>query len=89
MDIRFTAPTPLQYFASLVQNDDTLPLFEAAASLAQDEYPELDIEQVLGDVDQLPSVGPGQGLSPVKWCNKSGQRSAAVPDVKFLSKCCC
>ncbi|MES2183917.1 MAG: tetratricopeptide repeat protein [Pseudomonadota bacterium] len=53
MEIRFAAPTPLQYFASLVQNDDTLPLFEAAASLAQDEYPELDIEQVLGDVDQL------------------------------------
>jgi hypothetical protein len=22
-------------------------------------------------------------LSPVKWCNKSGQRSAAVPDVIF------
>jgi len=29
------------------------------------------------------------GLSPVKWCNKSGQRSAAVPDVIFFSKCCC
>jgi len=28
-------------------------------------------------------------LSPVKWCNKSGQRSAAVPDVKISSKCCC
>jgi len=28
-------------------------------------------------------------LSPVKWCNKSGQRSAAVPDVEFPSKCCC
>jgi len=26
-----------------------------------------------------------QGLSPVKWCNKSGQRSAAVPDVEFSS----
>jgi hypothetical protein len=30
-----------------------------------------------------------QRLSPVKWCNKSGQRSAAVPDVDFSSKCCC
>jgi len=28
-------------------------------------------------------------LSPVKWCNKSGQRSAAVPDVDFSNKCCC
>jgi regulator of sirC expression with transglutaminase-like and TPR domain/catechol 2,3-dioxygenase-like lactoylglutathione lyase family enzyme len=31
----------------------TFPLLEAAASLAQDEYPELDVQQVLGDVDQL------------------------------------
>jgi len=23
--------------------------------------------------------GGGGGLSPVKWCSKSGQRSAAVP----------
>ena len=26
---------------------------EAAVAIAQDEYPELDVEQVLGDVDQL------------------------------------
>ncbi len=45
--------TPLAYFASLVQSDDHLPLLEAAASLAQDEYPELDVQQVLGDVDQM------------------------------------
>jgi uncharacterized SAM-dependent methyltransferase len=36
-----------------VQSDDDFPLLEAAASLAQDEYPELDVQQVLGDVDQL------------------------------------
>ena len=53
MDLSFNAPTPLQYFASLVQSDEQFPLLEAAASLAQDEYPELDVEQVLGDVDQL------------------------------------
>ena len=53
--VHFTAdiPTPLEYFASLVQSDEHFPLFEAACSLAQDEYPELDIQQVLGDVDQL------------------------------------
>ena len=33
--------------------DDELPLLEAAACLAQDEYPELDVEQVLADVDRL------------------------------------
>jgi regulator of sirC expression with transglutaminase-like and TPR domain len=46
-------PTPLDYFASLVQNDANFALFEAAVSLAQDEYPELDVQAVLGDVDGL------------------------------------
>jgi regulator of sirC expression with transglutaminase-like and TPR domain len=46
-------PTPLEYFATLVADDEAFPLLEAAASLAQDEYPELDVQQVLGDVDQL------------------------------------
>ena len=53
MDLSFHAPTPLQYFASLVQSDDHFPLLEAVASLAQDEYPELDVQQVLSDVDHL------------------------------------
>ena len=53
MHFSLEAPTPLAYFATLVQSDDHFPLLEAAASLAQDEYPDLDIQQVLGDVDQL------------------------------------
>ena len=53
MDLSFTPPTPLAYFASLVQTDDDLPLLEAAASLAQDEEPALDVEQVLDGVDRL------------------------------------
>lgn len=53
MDLRFSAPTPLAYFRTLVQSDDHFPLLEAAASLGHDEYPELDVQQVLGDVDQL------------------------------------
>ena len=53
MHISYQAPTPLEYFAALVHSDEHFPLLEAVASLAQDEYPELDIEQVLGDVDQL------------------------------------
>ena len=53
MTLRLTVPTSLEYFASLVQSDDQFPLLEAAASLAQDEYPELDTQQLLGDVDQL------------------------------------
>lgn len=53
MQFSFSAPTPLEYFTSLVQSDDHFPLLETAISLAQDEYPELDVQQVLGDVDQL------------------------------------
>jgi regulator of sirC expression with transglutaminase-like and TPR domain len=53
MTFSFQTPTALEYFASLVHSDDHFPLLEAAASLAQDEYPELDVQQVLGDVDQL------------------------------------
>lgn len=53
MNLSLAAPTPLGYFASLVQSDDGFPLFEAAVSLAQDEYPDLDVQQVLGEVDQM------------------------------------
>ncbi len=53
MPLSFEPPSPLAYFATLVQSDEQFPLLEAAASLAQDEYPDLDVQQVLGDVDQL------------------------------------
>jgi regulator of sirC expression with transglutaminase-like and TPR domain len=53
MTFSFQAPTALEYFDSLVKSDEEFPLLEAAASIAQDEYPELDVQQVLGDVDQL------------------------------------
>ena len=53
MPLNLAVPSPLQYFSSLVESDAHFPLLEAAVSLAQDEYPDLDVEQVLGDVDQL------------------------------------
>jgi regulator of sirC expression with transglutaminase-like and TPR domain len=53
MRLDLTPPTPLEYFGALVESDDEFPLLEAACALAQDEYPELDVQQVLGDVDQL------------------------------------
>ncbi|WP_114968718.1 SirB1 family protein [Rhodoferax ferrireducens] len=53
MKLSLAVPTPLEYFTSLVQSDADFPLLEAAVSLAQDEYPELDVQQVLGEVDQL------------------------------------
>lgn len=53
MNFAQSAPSPLAYFSLLVHSDEDFPLLEAAASIAQDEYPELDVQQVLGDVDQL------------------------------------
>lgn len=46
-------PTPLDYFASLVGSDDHFPLLEAAASIAQLEEPELDVEMVLEEVERM------------------------------------
>lgn len=53
MPLNWSAQTPLSYFASLVQSDEHFPLLEAAASLAQDEEPLLDVQQVLDDVARL------------------------------------
>ncbi|MES2944693.1 MAG: tetratricopeptide repeat protein [Pseudomonadota bacterium] len=53
MQLNLAVPSPLQYFSSLVESDEHFPLLEAAISLAQDEYPDLDVQQVLGDIDQL------------------------------------
>ncbi len=53
MPLSLVPPTALAYFESLVGDDDHFPLLEAAISLGQDEYPDLDIQQALGDVDQL------------------------------------
>ena len=53
MVLSFRAPSPLEYFAALVREDDGFPLLEATAAVALDEYPELDVQTVLGDVDQL------------------------------------
>lgn len=53
MNLSLAVPTPLEYFASLVQSDADFPLLEAAVSLAQDEYADLDVQEVLGEVDQL------------------------------------
>lgn len=45
--------TPLSYFKSLVGAEEQFPLLEAAASIAQDEEPQLDIQEVLATCDAL------------------------------------
>lgn len=51
--MQFSAPTPLDHFATLVAEDASLNLLEAAISLAQDEHPRLDVQAVLAEVDGL------------------------------------
>ncbi|WP_429497587.1 SirB1 family protein [Robbsia andropogonis] len=43
----------LDYFGALVADDEGLPLTEAALSLAQDAYPQLDVQAALADIDGL------------------------------------
>lgn len=43
----------LEYFAMLVQQDDSIPLFEAALSIAQDVYPDLDLDTHQTEIDTL------------------------------------
>ena len=53
MNLSLTAPSPLDYFTALVERDIEFALFEAAISLAQDEYPDVDVQSVLNEVDHL------------------------------------
>ncbi|HLX01665.1 MAG TPA: tetratricopeptide repeat protein, partial [Trinickia sp.] len=43
----------LDYFSTLVADDDSLPLTEAALSLAQDAYPDFDLQGTLAEIDEL------------------------------------
>ncbi|HJV74064.1 MAG TPA: SirB1 family protein [Noviherbaspirillum sp.] len=43
----------LDYFTSLVQQDDSIPLFEAALAIAQDVEPQLDLAATQAEVDIL------------------------------------
>ncbi len=51
--MQFSAPTPLEYFATLVAEDESLSLVEAAVAIAQDEDPQLDTQAVLSKIDSL------------------------------------
>jgi regulator of sirC expression with transglutaminase-like and TPR domain len=53
MNLQATTVTPLTYFQSLVAADINFPLLEAAAAIAQDEEPALDVQEVLATCDAL------------------------------------
>jgi regulator of sirC expression with transglutaminase-like and TPR domain len=72
----FETPTALEYFASLVADDASLSLVEAAVAIAQDDFPELDTQSVLAEIDALavklkrrfpPDAVPVQRL---RWLNR-------------------
>ena len=53
LPLRLEAPSPLEYFAALVAEDEHFALLEAAVSLGQDADPELDPQTVMDEIDAL------------------------------------
>ena len=51
--VHFEAPTALDFFAALVADDASLPVLEAAIAVAQDDLPDIDVQEVLAQVDAL------------------------------------
>jgi regulator of sirC expression with transglutaminase-like and TPR domain len=51
--LSFETPSALQYFATLVADDAGLSVLEAAIAVAQDEYPRLDVQGTLAEIDAL------------------------------------
>ena len=49
----FETPTALEFFATLVADDASLSVVEAAAAIGHDEFPQLDTQAVLADIDAL------------------------------------
>ncbi|MEB0134986.1 tetratricopeptide repeat protein [Actimicrobium sp. CCC2.4] len=68
--------TPLDYFASLVQQDDSIPLFEAALTLAQDTDPQFDIGGAQVEVDRMAA----------KLRNRIPPDTAHVPKLRLLNQ---
>lgn len=74
--LQFEAPTPLEYFATLVADDESLSLIEAAVSLGQDEHPEFDTQSVLDEIDAMASQlrrrvrGDASPLQRLRWLNQ-------------------
>ena len=74
--LQFLPPTPLEYFASLVAEDASLPLIEAAASIAQDELPQFDTHAVLAQLDALAH----------KLCSRIPEDAVPVQRLRLLNR---
>ena len=55
MSLSYPVPTPLEYFASLVQvgQGEAIALLEAAACIAHDAHPDMDVQEFLDEMDRL------------------------------------
>jgi len=53
LPLRLEAPSPLEYFATLVVEDQHFALLEAAVSLGQDADPSLDPQAVIDEIESL------------------------------------
>jgi regulator of sirC expression with transglutaminase-like and TPR domain len=51
--LQFETPTALEYFASLVADDASLSLVETALAIAQDDFPKLDTQAALSEIDAM------------------------------------
>ncbi|MFM8467278.1 MAG: SirB1 family protein [Oxalobacteraceae bacterium] len=50
---QYTMLKPLDYFTSLVQDEERIPLFEAALSIAQDDDPAMDLNHCILEIDKF------------------------------------
>ncbi|MEY4207087.1 MAG: hypothetical protein RLZZ20_239 [Pseudomonadota bacterium] len=50
---QYTMLKPLDYFTSLVQDEEQIPLFEAALSIAQDDDPAMDLSHCVLEIDKF------------------------------------
>jgi len=74
--LKLSAPTALEYFSSLVAEDTSLPLVEAAISIAQDDDAALDVQAVLAEIDTLAETlrrripADAVPLHRLRWLNR-------------------
>ena len=73
--LQFEVPTALEYFSALVADDATLSLLEAAAAIAQDDFPDLDTQAVLAEVDALDKLkrripADAVPVQRLRWLNR-------------------
>ncbi|GAA4025326.1 SirB1 family protein [Actimicrobium antarcticum] len=67
--------TPLDFFGSLVQRKDSIPLFEAALTLAQDADPQFDLGAAQAEVDQMAA----------KLCKRLPADTAQIQKLRLLN----